>query len=270
MYRVRGDDQNEYGPVSADVVRDWFRKRRLVAASLVQREGSAEWKPLSEFPEFVELLVEPVNSGPPPIPLSSRKPPETSRLAKSSFILGILGFVTCGLTAVVGLILGIISTIKISRDPGRFKGKGLAIAGIILSSMALICVAMSPIFFKKFRAKAESASCIVNLKQISLAARMYSMDHNGVFPSSFLVMSNGLAHPKVLICNADFGKSRADEWSQVGSRNISYDYLVPGRKEAEIAQSPAFRCPVHGHVVLGDGSIGPSVHRSAPLKRKPE
>ncbi|MDB6031198.1 MAG: hypothetical protein JWM16_1536 [Verrucomicrobiales bacterium] len=259
MYRVRGADQNEYGPISADVVRDWFRNRRLVASSLIRLEGTEEWKPLSSFPEFADLLVTTGASNPPPISAVPAKPPQTSSLATSSLVLGILGFVTCGITAIIGLILGIVSTKKINRDSGRLKGKGLAKAGIIVSSVALAAVFVGGVLLPAiFKNRGPKAECITNLKQISLAARMYSMDHNNVFPMDYLSMSNELVTPKVLVCSSDSRKSRASGWSELGPRNISYEFLVPGKKEADIAQSPAFRCPVHGHVVLGDGSIQPA------------
>jgi hypothetical protein len=263
MYRVRGADQNEYGPISADVLRDWFRHRRLLASSLIQAEGTGEWKPLSSFPEFTDLLAEPQSASPPPIPLATAKPAETSRMATSSLVLGILGFVTCGITAIIGLVLGIVSMVKINREPGRLKGKGVAQAGIIVSSIALLLMViigvLAPTIIKTGRAKTDSLGCLINLKQISLAARMYSMDHDNVFPKDFISMSNELASPRVLICNADFGKIKADDWTRVGPRNISYEYLVPGRKAAEVADSPAFRCPIHGHIILGDGTARPAM-----------
>ena len=56
MYRIIGGDQKEYGPVTADALRHWIAEGRLSAQSLVQAEGSGEWKPLSAFPEFAEAL----------------------------------------------------------------------------------------------------------------------------------------------------------------------------------------------------------------------
>src|SRR5258707_352361 len=44
MYRLIGGDQKEYGPVSADEVRLWITQRRLQASSLVQAEGTTDWK----------------------------------------------------------------------------------------------------------------------------------------------------------------------------------------------------------------------------------
>jgi hypothetical protein len=54
--------------------------------------------------------------------------PETNGLAIASFILGVLGFIP-----LAGLILGIIANDQITENPKRFKGKGFAAAGMVLS-----------------------------------------------------------------------------------------------------------------------------------------
>jgi hypothetical protein len=57
MYRIIGGDQKEYGPVAADDLRRWISDGRLSGQSLVQTEGSGEWRALSTFPEFVGALA---------------------------------------------------------------------------------------------------------------------------------------------------------------------------------------------------------------------
>jgi hypothetical protein len=57
MYRIIGGNQKEYGPVTADELRRWIAEGRLSAQSLVQTEGSGDWKPLSSFPEFAGALA---------------------------------------------------------------------------------------------------------------------------------------------------------------------------------------------------------------------
>ena len=57
MYKILGTDQKEYGPVSADVLRQWIADRRANAQTLIKPEGAADWKPLAEFPEFSTRLV---------------------------------------------------------------------------------------------------------------------------------------------------------------------------------------------------------------------
>jgi hypothetical protein len=59
MYTIIGGDQKEYGPVTSEQLRLWVTEGRLSVQSLVQAEGSGEWKPLSSFPEFAgELAVQ--------------------------------------------------------------------------------------------------------------------------------------------------------------------------------------------------------------------
>jgi hypothetical protein len=52
MYKIIGADQKEYGPVSAEQIRQWVAEGRVNAQTLVRPEGETEWKPLSTFPEF--------------------------------------------------------------------------------------------------------------------------------------------------------------------------------------------------------------------------
>jgi hypothetical protein len=65
MYKIIGGDRKEYGPVSAEDLRRWIAEGRLNAQSSIQSEGSAEWKPLSTFPEFADLLEAQVGQAPP-------------------------------------------------------------------------------------------------------------------------------------------------------------------------------------------------------------
>jgi len=74
-----------------------------------------------------------------PEAIEARMHPETqirtSRLAAYSLVLGIASLVTLYLTAVPGLILGIVALDKIKKNPEALKGRGLAIAGIVVSSV---------------------------------------------------------------------------------------------------------------------------------------
>jgi hypothetical protein len=57
MYKVKGADNNEYGPISADQVRQWIRENRLNRQSLVENVEAPGWKTLGEFPEFADVLA---------------------------------------------------------------------------------------------------------------------------------------------------------------------------------------------------------------------
>jgi hypothetical protein len=55
-YILIGDDQEEYGPVSAEQIRQWIAEGRVDSQSKLRVEGDTEWKPLAQMPEFAAAL----------------------------------------------------------------------------------------------------------------------------------------------------------------------------------------------------------------------
>jgi hypothetical protein len=66
MYKIRGADQKEYGPVTVEQLRQWVNEGRANAETLIQGPDSTEWKPLRTFPELAGLLpaTSPPGAGP--------------------------------------------------------------------------------------------------------------------------------------------------------------------------------------------------------------
>jgi len=56
MYKIIGADQKEYGPVSAEQLRQWLTEGRVNGLTSVWSEAGADWRPLSAYPEFADLL----------------------------------------------------------------------------------------------------------------------------------------------------------------------------------------------------------------------
>src|SRR5882724_12507833 len=56
MYKIIGADQKEYGPVTADQMRQWIGEGRINGQTPVQASGDTAWKPLSMFAEFAAIL----------------------------------------------------------------------------------------------------------------------------------------------------------------------------------------------------------------------
>src|ERR1041385_3953660 len=113
MYKIIGADQKEYGPVTADQINQWLAQGRVNAQTRAQA-GGGDWKALADFPEFSAAIgnrVPPLPRSAPSI-VSSSHPVKTSGLAVTSLVLGILGLFTCGATALVGLVLGIVAMNK--------------------------------------------------------------------------------------------------------------------------------------------------------------
>jgi uncharacterized membrane protein len=69
MYKIIGADQKEYGPVSADELREWIAQGRANGQTAVKLEGATDWKPISSYPEFTaNLASSPSAALPPPLP----------------------------------------------------------------------------------------------------------------------------------------------------------------------------------------------------------
>ena len=186
-------------------------------------------------------------------------------MAITSLVLGVLGNLCLGpISGLPAIILGHIAYNRTRRQPEVYAGAGLAIAGFILGyvsfvvglAMLAIMAGMTLPALAKAKGKATEIACINNLKQIGLAARIYATDHNDTYPTNFASMSAELSNPRVLWCPADTGHHPLlGDWSQLTPANISYEFLTPGAREAEITAQPAFRCLVHGTVAMGDGSV---------------
>jgi uncharacterized membrane protein len=66
-YTIIGGDKKEYGPITADSIRQWITEGRLNGQSLAKLEGDGEWRPLLAFQEFADLLAA---KSPPPFAAS--------------------------------------------------------------------------------------------------------------------------------------------------------------------------------------------------------
>ncbi|MDO4841759.1 MAG: DUF4190 domain-containing protein [Phoenicibacter congonensis] len=59
-----------------------------------------------------------------------------------------------------GLILGIVGLVLMNKDKLRYKGKGMAIAGIVTSALAMVLVVLSTVFFVNlFVINSDSGVC---------------------------------------------------------------------------------------------------------------
>jgi hypothetical protein len=193
MYKIIGGDQKEYGPVTADQLREWIQMGRADAQTRVQMEGQTDWRALGELPEFADAL--PLRPAAPPS-LTPEVKPKTSGLAIASLVLAGLSILNCGITGLVGLVLGIVALAKIKNSQGLLAGRGLAIAGVALSALSLVMLVLLILFSLPFfaglslpalfeaKAKAQNIQCMNHVKQLNLAAIMYANDQKGRLPDA--------------------------------------------------------------------------------------
>ena len=111
--------------------------------------------------------------------------------------------------------------------------------------------------------KAESIACVNNLKQLGLAVRVWALDNGDMSPPNILDMTNEVSTPKVLACPGDLGRQAAKDWASYTSANCSYEYMAPSAPDTE-PRRVLFRCPIHGHVCLCDGSVQAGVVKEHP------
>jgi len=140
MYKIIGADQKEYGPVSAEQLRQWITEGRVNAQTRVQAAEATEWKSVADVPELSEFL--PKAPPPPSTPVAPIKLPRTqpanSQTAVWSMITGILSLLCCcGLVAPVAIVLGAVALSQLKTHP-ELTGGGFAVAGIVLGIVALL------------------------------------------------------------------------------------------------------------------------------------
>ena len=131
------------------------------------------------------------------------------------------------------------------------------------------------------KSRAQTISCVNNLKQVGLAFKIWELDHNSQFPFAvstnaggtlelvslgadgvdlnpaihFQVLSNELSTPRILICPADRMKTPALTFQMLSAGNVSYAlHAAPTVNSSNGTQVLAV-CPIHHNVLHTDGSV---------------
>ena len=109
MYKIVGIDGQQYGPLTSEQLRRWLFENRVNAQTLVQVEGSQEWKPLGSLPEFAaELkLAPPLPPSAAAVRASNKIPAGICGILLGSFGVHkfILGYTAAGLIMLLVTVL---------------------------------------------------------------------------------------------------------------------------------------------------------------------
>ncbi|HLP77717.1 MAG TPA: GYF domain-containing protein [Candidatus Paceibacterota bacterium] len=142
MYRIIGADGREYGPVSAEQLKQWISEGRVNAQTYTLAEGTNEWKALGSFPEFFFAPQHQL------LPSAAFPPNASARQTNNMAILGLIfGMIaiTFGLCCcyglpfnLLGLIFSLIGYSETRKAPEIYNGQGIAIAGIVISVLSLL------------------------------------------------------------------------------------------------------------------------------------
>lgn len=192
-------------------------------------------------------------------------------LAIASLILGILSITPCLglLSAIAAIITGHIAHSRARKDPLQFGGKGMAIGGFVLGYISLLVLpALLLPALSRAKEKAQTIRCVMNLKEVGIAARMYADAHNHVYPSDLKQIAQTVGDPKVFKCPADTKATAATNLSTLSDANISYEIVEPGMTPSgdNDPTKVYIRCPIHNNQLMGDGSVIQQRTNRPPLK----
>ena len=128
---------------------------------------------------------------------------------------------------------------------------------------------------------AQSDACILHLKRIGVAFRMWSGDNDDHYPFNvstnaggtlefcglgsdnfdsnaflhFRIMSNLLTATGILVCPADTSKQPAISFQSLQASNVSYQVHSGTNMDQTNPLEPLARCPIHAHVLRPDGVV---------------
>jgi TM2 domain-containing membrane protein YozV len=125
MYKIIGADGKEYGPVSAEQLRDWMRQGRVSLQTSVRPEAGGDWQPLASYPELNSSTTEPPPVGAAPY----LSPPSLADRASKKVAAG-----------VCGILLGSLGIHKFIL--------GYTTSGLIMLLVSLLtCFMAAPVFY---------------------------------------------------------------------------------------------------------------------------
>lgn len=169
---------------------------------------------------------------------------------------------------------------------GNQSGSGALMAGPVVGGAAVSAAMILPALAKA-KARAQTISCMNNMKQVALAFKMWAVDHDDHFPfnvpadkggtlelclpgangydgNSFRhlqVMSNYLNTPKILVCPGEARRQPAANFASLLASNVTYQVRSGTNITDANPQEVLLHCPIHGHDALCDGSV-----RAGPRK----
>ena len=166
MYKIIGADQKEYGPVTAEQVRQWLAEGRASLQTKILPEGATEWKAIGELPEFASALP-----GPAPAMLAIPTPsPAAAELVKGPAIGLIVTAILGGLLQILSLIFNLAgaSFLASSQMPKEAWANMFSGTVAVVSSIIGILVSGLLLFGGLKMKSLESYSLVMTVSVIAM------------------------------------------------------------------------------------------------------
>jgi hypothetical protein len=153
IYKIIGEDGHEYGPATGEQIRQWIAEGRVEHRTPIFVDGAKDWNFVGLVPEFAGCFA--ASDTPPPIAppkpgtSTAGRMAKTNSYAQAGMIFGILSLTCCccGFPfGILGLVFSLIGLSQINANPQLHEGRGMAIAGLVLSILSLVLGAGSMFF----------------------------------------------------------------------------------------------------------------------------
>lgn len=218
---------------------------------------SAEVEPATPVacPYCQRIVTVPRRESPPPAqPVGGAPLNQTAAVA--ALVCGLVNLTTCLPAGAAGLPLGWRAMRNIRREPGRYGGRGLAVAGLWTSGIGLVltlfgAVAIYPavrIAFREFHDLENRNACKQNLVAVADALFEYAQD-DGRFPDSLdRLVKQRLLPAEALHCPSD--APGAESYVYLTGFGLDTD-----GEQVVVYENPLIHGGTGGHLLTADGRV---------------
>ena len=175
-----------------------------------------------------------------------------------------------------------------ARQGAAGKSSGLGLGYAVLSASLLIGLGVVRPGWIKAHERGQRMWCMNSMTILELALARWRMDHGERYPFEvstneggsrelcardaegfdrnsflhFLVLSNELNTPFLLVCPNDTSRKVSANWANLRATNVTY--LINSGVDSSNPESVLILCPIHDHVGLYDGSVQGRDHPRKP------
>jgi prepilin-type N-terminal cleavage/methylation domain-containing protein/prepilin-type processing-associated H-X9-DG protein len=130
-----------------------------------------------------------------------------------------------------------------NRNNDRSRGFTLIELLVVIAIIAILAAMLLPALAKA-KGKAQSISCVSNLKQLQLGWHMYTLDHNDIMP------------PNITATDGNMQRAGPGSWAVGNAKtDLSTSNLINGVLYSDIKNTAVYHCPADKSTVLGNAAL---------------